>query len=213
MNRAVSRLVRPARIDEGACLLDPRPAVLVSDDLGRAGDGEAVGQGMTGQIGVDQRGRDTDLGKADPCRQIFRPIQHHQGNDVTAMQTPTLGPVTETIGEGVELPECQGTVVVLNGDTVSKPVDSLLEVVTDQIRTIEGDRLDTLEQPTQSGRELKVAPDVRHQPHGRARLIKSDCLNPVMDNRPFRVNCGGNSLVDSHLRPVGLSPGVAPLRR
>jgi len=70
-----------------------------------------------------------------------------------------------------------------------------------------------LKQSTQTRGELQVAPDVRHQLHGRVCLFQIGRQLSVMDNRPARVNREGNSTGNSHRRGDGLFAAVAPLRR
>ena len=56
---------------------------------------------------------------------------------------------------------------VLDGDAVGEAVDGLLEVVTDQHRTVEIDRLDARKQATQSGGKLQIPSDIGQQAHDR----------------------------------------------
>ena len=125
-------------------LLDLAPGVCVGDHLGHADNVEAVGQGMAGQIGVDQGRGDADLGEAQPGGQIVGAIAHHQADDVGAPQVAAARPVGVAVGQRVQLAVAQRPVLVLDRDIVAEFVDRLLEVVTHQVGTVEFDRLDAL---------------------------------------------------------------------
>uniref|UniRef100_A0A0N4ZJL1 LEPR-XLL domain-containing protein n=1 Tax=Parastrongyloides trichosuri TaxID=131310 RepID=A0A0N4ZJL1_PARTI len=186
----VGQAVDPAHqvaIDEGTGLLDRAPAVLIRHHVEGVGDGQAVGQGLARQIGVDQGRGHADLGEADPGGQVFDPVVHHQGDDVGALQVPRLGPVGVAVGQGVQLAIGQATGLVLDRDIVRELVDGLLDVVTEQDVAVEGDGLDALQETVQPARELHIAPDVRCQTHGCAASSRIS-LSTVMDGRRRRVN-------------------------
>ena len=142
--------------DQGAGRLDLAPAILVRHHLEGVGDGQAVGQPLARQIRVDQGGGDADLGEADPGRQIFDAVGHHQGDGVAPVQAAPLGPVGVAVGHGVQVAIGQAAALVLDGDVVRELVDGFFKVVAQQNVAIQLDRLDTLEQAEQSAREAHV---------------------------------------------------------
>ena len=52
------------------------------DDVCRRDDVDAMGERDAAQLGVDQRNDDADAGEAEPDRQIFGPVRHHQADDL-----------------------------------------------------------------------------------------------------------------------------------
>ena len=187
---------RQVVIDQRPRLLDLTPAVLVRDDVEGLGDGQAVGQPLSVQIGVDQGRGDTDLGEADPRRQILDPVGHHQGDGVAATQAPVLGPVGEAVRHGVQVAIGQGALTVVDGDVVGELVDRFFKVVTEQDVAVQLDRLDAFQQTEQAAREPDIPADIGYKTHARR--------TPV-------IACSTRS-GDGRRRPVGSTVGSAILR-
>ena len=82
------------------------------DDVLRRDDIDAMGERGAAQIDVDERNDDPDAGKAEPDRHVFRPVRHHQGDDVAfaealierpageAMHAPGQFAIAETFAGG-----------------------------------------------------------------------------------------------------------------
>ena len=144
-----------------------------------------MGQGVAGQIGVDQGRGDTDLGKPQPGGDVFGPVEHHQGDGVPTLEPPTLGPVAEAVGHGVKLAIGHRATVVPDSYPLAKLVNGLFPVVTDQIGTVQLDGLDALEQTAQPLGEAQIALDIRHQTHRRHRSAGSrPCRGDEQAARP-----------------------------
>ena len=65
---------------------------------------DAMGERGAGQIGVDERRCDAGAREAEPDRQIFRTVGHHQGDDVAAPQAEIVSPAGIAMRPVVELP-------------------------------------------------------------------------------------------------------------
>ena len=105
----------------------------IGNNVPGAAEIEAMRQGGTGQIIIDQGGDDADLGQTHPDGEILDPIGHKQGNAVTAHQVLGLGPVGKAIGQGIQL--CIGERLAFkpNGRAALKPINRTLEIVADQV--------------------------------------------------------------------------------
>jgi hypothetical protein len=70
---------------------------------------DTVRQRRTGQVGIEQRGDSAGTGYAEPDSEIFRPVRHHQRNDIALADTLRDGPARILVCPVVVLAECQGT--------------------------------------------------------------------------------------------------------
>ena len=79
------------------CALELRGAFGGDDQMFRRDDVDAMGERMPAQLGVDQRDDDARAGKAEPDRQIFRPVRHHQADRFALGQPLIERPMCETV--------------------------------------------------------------------------------------------------------------------
>ena len=70
----------------------------------RRDDVDAMGERMTAQLGIDQRSDDARAGEAEPYRQIFGPVRHHQADRFVLGQPLIERPTRETVGACDERP-------------------------------------------------------------------------------------------------------------
>jgi hypothetical protein len=79
------------------CALELHGAFGGDDQMFRRDDVDAMGERMPAQLGIDQRNDDARAGEAEPDRQIFRPVRHHQA-DCFALGQPLIErPMCETV--------------------------------------------------------------------------------------------------------------------
>ncbi len=75
----------------------------VDDDMIGPGGVDTMGQPGPGQLGIDQGRRQSDLGHAEPDRQIVRPVLHEQGDRGTRLQPPVQRPGGIAVGPALEV--------------------------------------------------------------------------------------------------------------
>ena len=66
-------------------------------------DGERMGERGAGKVGVDQRRRHAGARHAEPDRDIFRAVGHHQADRVALAEPLRAGPARVAVGARVEL--------------------------------------------------------------------------------------------------------------
>ena len=129
----------------------------VDDDLVCAGEGQAMREGLAGELVVDQGGDHPDLGQAIPGRQVLDPVGQEEGDPVPGLEARLDGPSGEPVGEGVHLAVGQAPAVEPQGLAVAPAPDRSLQVVADPPRAVRPDSADPAQCPEQSGGEAKVA--------------------------------------------------------
>jgi hypothetical protein len=78
-------------------------ALAAHDDGPRPGGLEGMGQRPAGQVRVEQRRGDAELGQARPHEDVLGPVLHVQGHDVSGPETQPEAPVSHPVRLGLEL--------------------------------------------------------------------------------------------------------------
>ena len=97
-----------SRGQPGADRRQPRRELGADDDGLRCDDIDRVDQRVAGQIGIDEGNHGADARQAQPDRQVFGAVGHHQAHGIPALETLGKSPPRILMAAGRELAVAQG---------------------------------------------------------------------------------------------------------
>ena len=154
------------------------------DDVLRLDHVDAVGERGAGEVGVDQRDHDAGLREPEPDRHVFRPVGHHQADDVAFHQALRACPARVAVGARSERAIAQALMI---GDQRGRVAVARGELVDDRrkhARRMFGDRLRAGERTQRAARVNEISLDLLNESHG-ARNIRRRSRRRKCSRSPF----------------------------
>ena len=99
------------------------------DDLFGLADIEAMGQGMAGELVIEQGSHHTDLGEAEPDGDILPAIAHEESDRIARLETLVQRPMGDLVGPRLELAVGNLARVQQGHRIVGETVDRGLDVI------------------------------------------------------------------------------------
>ena len=129
-----------------------------------------MGQRQARELIVDQGRHDADLRKPVPDGEILQPVGHEERHHLAAPQVQPLAPVGEAVGDCVEFAVAHSATFEGQGGALAPLVDSGLDVVANQVRTVRRDRFHAFQRPVQPAQETPLALELGLKRHTDLRL-------------------------------------------
>ena len=146
-----------------------------------ADDGDRMGKRGSGEIGVDQRRRHPGARHAEPDRDIFRAVSHHQADRVALAEPLRPRPTGVAAGARVELTIGEGLCVAEQRRPVAMGSSPAFEIIAKREMAVLGDRTGAAKRPDDAARVGDLAFQSRQHADGlsliRSYLQLGSCLN------------------------------------
>ena len=136
---------RRRRVELGEAGGELRQEMRFDDRRLGADDGERMGERGAGEVGVDQRRRHAGARHAEPDRDIFRAIGHHQADRVALAEPVRAGPARVAVGARVELAVGERLRFAEQRRLVAESLGPAFEIIAERQIAVLGDRPRALE--------------------------------------------------------------------
>ena len=124
----------------GACGLQRFEHLGRDHDVQWLDDIDAVGERHPGEVGVEQRHHAADVGDAEPKRQEFRPVRHHQADGIALADALRQRPAGVTVGARGQFAVAEALAVGEERRRVAVLVGKLDDDLWKDARRMPGDR-------------------------------------------------------------------------
>ena len=148
-----------------------------------ADDGDRMGERWAGEIGVDQRRRHAGARHAEPDRDIFRAVGHHQADRVALAEPLRARPARVAVGARVELAVGERLGFAEQSGLVAVGLGPAFEIVAERQGAVFGDRPGALQRAQDAAGVGDLALQSRQHADVlslcRSSLFLSSCMNQI----------------------------------